>query len=355
MRAVRLSKAAFQPNVFNGYSTADVSTVLNSKVQSALGDVFGVAAGTVDTSSAEVVDAVGTAKAAGDTVGALKAAYAVAQGASKLAVTGVDDAINAAIAAASPGAAIANLPAVGEAFNTSDIDIYLQDEGGGAPDVSGVDGFVGVDVRFTYASDTIHKLASLGLVGLVFSVDGIDSEPTPPVTFGEKTAKLSSGKKCAKLVAMKAPPKTAIVNRPFGWTEANELDPMENQYVPEYPAFKAVDAEGNPLENVMIAAVSEEEYQGRAPEFYKPDLDYTFTGADGVSQRKMTTWFSAAEKVVREKYIKDDPNRENYFVSRAQGLSFFAPHLRASTLVCFIAHTASEELRVFTSLKKALN
>lgn len=314
VRAVRLSKAQFQSNVFKGYSPADIPKVLDSKVQSALLDVFGVVANTVDTSAAKVEDAVGLASYAADPAAALKAALDIAEGASKVVITGVDDAINKAIEGAEAAKVIANLPAIGEAFNASDIDIFLQEEGGGAPDVSGVDGFVGVDIRFTYASATVHKLASLGLVGLVFSVDGVDSAPTPPVTFGEKTAKLASGKKCVKLVTVKPPPKSAIVDRPFGWTAENELDPLSTRYVPEYPTFKAVDSEGNPIENLMVAAVSEEDFQGRSPEFYTPDLDYTFTNVDGVTERKMPVWFSAAEKAVREKELKDDPDRDNYFI-----------------------------------------
>ena len=192
------------------------------------------------------------------------------------------------------------VPDVGAEFNALHLGLTVAT----ADVVSGSDGFLSVDIRFTHVTEDILAVADAGAIGLVFTVDGVDSNPTLPVNFAKRTARLLSEasteankRMCSKLVILEDPPQEVIRGKPFGWTSSDAAD--GSTYVPRSPKVKAVDSLGAPVENLLVALVSVEEFETRAPELFLPNnLDFTITDADGESTRQFTDWFDISSGAI---------------------------------------------------------
>ena len=186
------------------------------------------------------------------------------------------------------------LPNVGDEFNAEHLGLTITRRDS---TVTGEDGFVSVDVRFTHATQDVLDAANADAVGLVFTVDGVDSVASDAVKLAERTAQLLSEtnadahmRKCSRLVTLDAPPSTVIRGKPFGWQTSDAADGTD--YTPSIANIKAVDSLGAPVENLLIALVSVEEFETRAPELFVPRAqDFTVTDNTGESSREYVDWF----------------------------------------------------------------
>ena len=232
------------------------------------------------------------------------------------------------------------VPDVSAEFNASHLGLTVAT----ADAVSGSDGFLSVDIRFTHATEDIFAAADANAVGLVFTVDGVDSNPTQPVKFAKQTARLLSEasadankRVCSKLVMVEEPPQEVIRGKPFGWTTSDAAD--GSTYVPRSPKLKAVDSLGAPVENLLIALVSVEEFETRAPELVLPNnLDFTITDADGKSTRQYTDWFDISSGTIYD--TVSDASFENSGTSKYNERIFKRFSLRSDVIDSAPAGTA---------------
>ena len=197
IKAIRLANTTYVSELIKTYGPSDYRTVVESSVREAF-KAAGIDPSRVTGQIQNILD-----EAEADLAEARKNPTVYGFNVGNIINPAIDQAMKDAEAAAnqtraSAEAFAASLPPAGTEF--TDIKVVSRDEVN-APDASGPDGFVGADVRYSYGNTTKMQLANLGLIGLVFTVDGVDSVPTGPVSWGSRTAALASngGSTCASL------------------------------------------------------------------------------------------------------------------------------------------------------------